>query len=101
MTVFQKLDESSPYGKYLKTMHDNIAIMTRLLGESTDSLKEVGEWLDEIESKSTDDHDDDTAKVVAVGERMVEANGFFESFLSSLKKVKETVSSDEARGVSS
>lgn len=101
MRVFQRLDESSPYGKYLKTMHDNIAIMTRLLGESTDSLKEVGEWLDEIESKSTDDHDDDTAKVVAVGERMVEANGFFESFLSSLKKVKETVNDDEARGMSS
>lgn len=101
MKVFQRLDESSPYGKYLKTMHDNIAIMTRLLDESTDSLKEVGEWLDEIESKSIDDHDDDTAKVVAVGERMVEANGFFESFLSSLKKVKETVDDDEARRVSS
>lgn len=101
MKVFQRLDESSPYGKYLKTMRDNIAIMTRLLGESTDSLKEVGEWLDEIESKSIDDHDDDTAKVVAVGERMVEANGFFESFLSSLKKVKETVDDDEARRVSS
>lgn len=101
MKVFQRLDESSPYGKYLKTMHDNITIMTRLLGESTDSLKEIGEWLDEIESKSNDDHDDDTAKVVAVGERMVETNGFFESFLSSLKKVKETVNDDEARGVSS
>lgn len=100
MKVFQRLDESSPYEKYLKTMHDNIAIMTRLLGESTDSLKEVGEWLDEIESKSADDHDD-AAKVVAVGERMVETNGFFESFLSSLKKVKETVNDDEARGVSS
>lgn len=101
MKVFQRLDESSPYGKYLKTMHDNITIMTRLLGESTDSLKEVSEWLDEIESESTEGNHDDAAKVVAVGERMVETNGFFESFLSSLRKVKETVNDDEARGVSS
>lgn len=101
MRLFHRLDESSSYGKYLKTMHDNIAIMTRLLGESTDSLKEVDEWLDEIESKSTDDHDDDTAKVVDVGERMVEANVFFEAFLSSLKKVKKTLNDDETGGVSS